>query len=152
MGCAGIDCALAQWAYDSGAATLLCVCLLVSHESWQPRHHQHPKKPQHQTFQIDAGAAERPVEEYNTLQEFFTRRLKPGLRPVAAEGCVGVQVEGVLTVSKHAACGTAAVLSALASNRCDDTKPGAILLSADPCSTLLLLLLLQRCECGCQPR
>eukprot|EP00878_Enallax_costatus_P020704 GHUV01021894.1.p3 GENE.GHUV01021894.1~~GHUV01021894.1.p3 ORF type:complete len:121 (-),score=38.38 GHUV01021894.1:1146-1508(-) len=35
-----------------------------------------------QTYQIDASAAEKPVEEYKTLQEFFTRRLKPGLRPV----------------------------------------------------------------------
>eukprot|EP00878_Enallax_costatus_P008696 GHUV01009090.1.p1 GENE.GHUV01009090.1~~GHUV01009090.1.p1 ORF type:complete len:267 (+),score=54.40 GHUV01009090.1:94-801(+) len=34
------------------------------------------------TYQIDASAAEKPVEEYKTLQEFFTRRLKPGLRPV----------------------------------------------------------------------
>jgi len=39
-----------------------------------------------QTYQIAADAAEKPVEEYATLQEFFTRRLKPGLRPVAAEG------------------------------------------------------------------
>jgi phosphatidylserine decarboxylase len=30
-------------------------------------------------------AAEKPVEEYSTLQEFFTRWLKPGLRPIAAE-------------------------------------------------------------------
>lgn len=39
-----------------------------------------------QTYEIDADAAERPVEEYNMLQEFFTRRLKPGLRPITAEG------------------------------------------------------------------
>jgi phosphatidylserine decarboxylase len=39
-----------------------------------------------QTFEIDASAAEKPVEAYDTLQAFFTRRLKPGLRPLAAPG------------------------------------------------------------------
>jgi phosphatidylserine decarboxylase len=39
-----------------------------------------------QTYKIDADAAEKPLEEYDTLQAFFTRKLKPGLRPVAAEG------------------------------------------------------------------
>lgn len=41
-----------------------------------------------QTFEIDTDAAEKPVEEYSTLQQFFTRRLRPGLRPIAAAGCV----------------------------------------------------------------
>jgi phosphatidylserine decarboxylase len=39
-----------------------------------------------QTYKIDADAAEKPVESYSTLQEFFTRKLKPGLRPIAAPG------------------------------------------------------------------
>jgi phosphatidylserine decarboxylase len=39
-----------------------------------------------QTYEIDADAAEKPADQYSTLQEFFTRRLKPGLRPIAAEG------------------------------------------------------------------
>lgn len=42
-----------------------------------------------QTYEIDAGAAEKPVEQYATLQEFFTRRLTPGLRPIAAERWAG---------------------------------------------------------------
>jgi phosphatidylserine decarboxylase len=37
-----------------------------------------------QTYQIDASAAERPVESYATLQEFFVRRIKPELRPIDA--------------------------------------------------------------------
>ncbi|WIA37971.1 hypothetical protein OEZ86_001347 [Tetradesmus obliquus] len=36
------------------------------------------------TFKIDASAAEKPVESYPTLQAFFARRLKPGMRPLAA--------------------------------------------------------------------
>jgi phosphatidylserine decarboxylase len=32
---------------------------------------------------VDAAEAERPIEEYPTFVEFFTRRLKPGLRPIA---------------------------------------------------------------------
>ncbi len=31
---------------------------------------------------IDAAEAERPVESYRTLDDFFTRRLKPGARPI----------------------------------------------------------------------
>ena len=33
---------------------------------------------------IDASEAEKPVEEYATLDEFFTRRLKPEARPIDA--------------------------------------------------------------------
>uniref|UniRef100_A0A383WB87 Phosphatidylserine decarboxylase n=1 Tax=Tetradesmus obliquus TaxID=3088 RepID=A0A383WB87_TETOB len=40
-------------------------------------------KPFIQTFKIDASAAEKPVESYPTLQAFFARRLKPGMRPLA---------------------------------------------------------------------
>jgi phosphatidylserine decarboxylase len=37
-----------------------------------------------QTYAIDDSAAEKPVEQYPTLQSFFAHRLKPGLRPLAA--------------------------------------------------------------------
>lgn len=32
-------------------------------------------------YAIDLGEAEHPLEDYPSLQDFFTRRLKPGLRP-----------------------------------------------------------------------
>jgi len=34
-------------------------------------------------YQIDVEAIEKPVEQYKSLKEFFTRRLKPGARPIA---------------------------------------------------------------------
>jgi phosphatidylserine decarboxylase len=34
-------------------------------------------------YGVDASEAERPIEEYPTFTEFFTRRLKPGARPIA---------------------------------------------------------------------
>jgi len=34
-------------------------------------------------FNVELGEAEKPLEEYASLQAFFTRRLKPGLRPQA---------------------------------------------------------------------
>ena len=34
-----------------------------------------------QRYEIDLDEAELPLEEYRTLNEFFTRRLKPGARP-----------------------------------------------------------------------
>ncbi|GIL51913.1 hypothetical protein Vafri_7825 [Volvox africanus] len=37
-------------------------------------------------YKIAVEEAEKPVEEYGTLQEFFARRLKPGLRPIYAAG------------------------------------------------------------------
>jgi phosphatidylserine decarboxylase len=35
-------------------------------------------------YGIDVEEAEKPIEQYSGLQEFFTRRLRPGARPVAA--------------------------------------------------------------------
>ncbi|MGN7472247.1 archaetidylserine decarboxylase [Brevibacillus sp. SAFN-007a] len=35
-------------------------------------------------YKIDASIIEKPVTEYRTLKEFFTRRLKPGARPIAS--------------------------------------------------------------------
>ena len=34
-------------------------------------------------YGVDASEAERPLEEYATFTEFFTRRLRPGARPIA---------------------------------------------------------------------
>src|SRR3954467_1837289 len=35
-------------------------------------------------YGVDVAEAERPLDEYPTFTEFFTRRLKPGSRPIAA--------------------------------------------------------------------
>jgi phosphatidylserine decarboxylase len=65
-------------------------------------------------YGIDVGEAEKPLEEYGGLQEFFTRRLKSGARPIAAaadavvspaDGTVvegGVVREGLLIDAKDA--------------------------------------------------
>ena len=65
-------------------------------------------------YGIDVGEAEKPLEEYSGLQEFFTRRLRPGLRPTAsapdavlscADGTVvegGVVTQGLLIDAKDA--------------------------------------------------
>jgi phosphatidylserine decarboxylase len=37
----------------------------------------------HQTYHIKPEDSEKPLEEYKTLQEFFARRLRPGMRPIA---------------------------------------------------------------------
>jgi len=34
-------------------------------------------------YKIDVEGIEKPVEQYRSLKEFFTRRLKPGARPIA---------------------------------------------------------------------
>src|SRR5437764_9162691 len=34
-------------------------------------------------YGVDAAEAERAIEDYPTFTEFFTRRLKPGARPIA---------------------------------------------------------------------
>ncbi|MBO8164764.1 MAG: phosphatidylserine decarboxylase [Brevibacillus sp.] len=36
-----------------------------------------------QHYKIDVSSIEKPLHEYRTLKEFFTRRLKPGARPIA---------------------------------------------------------------------
>jgi phosphatidylserine decarboxylase len=65
-------------------------------------------------YGIDVNEAEKPIEEYAGLQDFFTRRLKPGARPIAtavdavaspADGTVvdgGVVREGLLIDAKDA--------------------------------------------------
>ncbi len=51
--------------------------------------------PSSQMYAIDPDAAEKPVDQYDTLQEFFARRLKPELRPVYEPGCVRLGLRGV---------------------------------------------------------
>lgn len=38
-------------------------------------------------FGLDLREAERPVEQYSSIEELFTRRLKPGVRPIAEPIC-----------------------------------------------------------------
>jgi phosphatidylserine decarboxylase len=48
-------------------------------------------------YGVDVGEAERAVEEYPTFTEFFTRRLKPGARPIAPGELLPVSpVDGTL--------------------------------------------------------
>jgi len=51
----------------------------------------------------DLGEVERPLADYDSLDAFFTRRLRPGVRPIAdGEGVVVSPCDGTLS-----ACGTA---------------------------------------------
>src|SRR5262245_27822623 len=47
-------------------------------------------------YGVDASEAERPIEEYPTFTEFFTRRLKPGARPIPAGPASVSPVDGTL--------------------------------------------------------
>jgi len=48
-------------------------------------------------YGVDASEAERPIEEYPTFTEFFTRRLKPGARTIAPGELVPVSpVDGTV--------------------------------------------------------
>jgi phosphatidylserine decarboxylase len=49
-------------------------------------------------YNIDESIIEKPVKEYRTLKEFFTRRLKPGVRPIApGEDVVVSPVDGTVS-------------------------------------------------------
>ncbi|MDA5109890.1 MULTISPECIES: archaetidylserine decarboxylase [Brevibacillus] len=49
-------------------------------------------------YKIDPSIVEKPVNEYRTLKEFFTRRLKPGARPIAPGADVVVSpVDGTVS-------------------------------------------------------
>src|SRR5512140_2335902 len=55
-------------------------------------------------YGVDASEAERPIDEYPTFTEFFTRRLKPGARVIAPGELLPVSpVEGraVQAKGKH---------------------------------------------------
>ncbi|MCX6127574.1 MAG: archaetidylserine decarboxylase [Proteobacteria bacterium] len=49
------------------------------------------------TFGIDLSEAEKPLQEYATIEELFTRRLKPGARPIEADLCS--PADGILSVA-----------------------------------------------------
>ena len=48
-------------------------------------------------FGIDVGEAEKPISEYASIEDFFTRKLKDGARPVSGELCS--PADGILSVS-----------------------------------------------------
>jgi phosphatidylserine decarboxylase len=59
-------------------------------------------------YRANLDEAERPLEEYPTFLDFFTRRLKPGLRPQAppAPGAVNSPVDGTLIAAGRVTEGT----------------------------------------------
>lgn len=59
-------------------------------------------------FGADVSEAEKPLEDYGSILEFFTRRLKPGLRPQAAPapGALNSPVDGALLTCGAAEAGT----------------------------------------------
>lgn len=48
-------------------------------------------------FSIDVAEAEKPISEYRSIEDFFTRKLVPGARPITGELCS--PADGVLSVS-----------------------------------------------------
>jgi phosphatidylserine decarboxylase len=48
-------------------------------------------------FGIDMSEAERPLEDYATIEDVFTRKLKPGARPI--QGDLVMPCDGVLSMS-----------------------------------------------------
>jgi len=48
-------------------------------------------------YKIDLNEADKRLEEYSSIQDLFTRKLKPGLRPIQGE--IVHPVDGVLTAS-----------------------------------------------------
>jgi phosphatidylserine decarboxylase len=60
-------------------------------------------------YHLDLGEAERPLEDYPSLQALFTRRLRPGIRPQAeaVPGFVNCPVDGTLIASGRIEAGMA---------------------------------------------
>lgn len=56
-------------------------------------------------FGIDVAEAEKPIGEYRSIEDFFTRKLVPGARPISGELCS--PADGILSVSGPADNGTA---------------------------------------------
>ncbi len=57
-------------------------------------------------FNLDMSEAEHPIEHYKSILELFTRRLKPGLRPVDADPRAFISpVDGAFLVCGHVADG-----------------------------------------------
>jgi phosphatidylserine decarboxylase len=48
------------------------------------------------SYGVNAEESERPIEEYPTFVEFFTRRLKPGARPIAPGAVAVSPVDGTV--------------------------------------------------------
>lgn len=46
-----------------------------------------------QDYGIPLDELDKPLEEYRTLNEFFTRRLRPGARPLCSPGWVGCSMD-----------------------------------------------------------
>jgi phosphatidylserine decarboxylase len=82
-------------------------------------------------FGADISEAEKPLEEYGSLLDFFTRRLKPGLRPQAppAPGALSSPVDGALLTCGVAEAGTLMQVKGLP-YRVDELLPGEPLLPA----------------------
>lgn len=59
-----------------------------------------------QEYGIDMSEAERPVEAYTSFNDFFTRTLKPGARPICGEGQIALPADG-----RHSAWADAATIS-----------------------------------------
>jgi phosphatidylserine decarboxylase len=58
------------------------------------------------TFRVDASESERPLGEYATFAEFFTRRLRVGSRPIApGERVVISPVDGTVSQAGYSASG-----------------------------------------------
>ncbi len=57
------------------------------------------------TFGIDVAEAEKPLEEYRSLEDFFTRKLKDGARPILGE--ISSPADGILSESGPATNATA---------------------------------------------
>ncbi len=48
-------------------------------------------------YKINMNEAEKPIDQYKSIQDLFTRKLKPGIRPIGGE--VVHPVDGLLTAS-----------------------------------------------------
>jgi phosphatidylserine decarboxylase len=93
-------------------------------------------------FGAVVSEAERPIEEYRSILDFFTRRLKPGLRPQdpPAPGALNSPVDGALLTCGVAEAGTALQVKGLP-YRLDELLPDEPLLSAFTHATYATLYL-----------
>jgi phosphatidylserine decarboxylase len=93
-------------------------------------------------FGADVSEADKPIEEYGSILDFFTRRLKPGVRPQdpPAPGALNSPVDGSLLTSGVAEAGTAMQVKGLP-YRLDELLPDEPLLSAFTHATYATLYL-----------
>ncbi len=64
--------------------------------SWPMGFHKTIRDTFIRVFKVDMQEAEKPIQEYGTLGDFFIRKLKPGSRPIGAADLVS-PVDGLLT-------------------------------------------------------